>query len=82
MNSDYVSKFAFTLAEVLITIGIIGVIAAVTLPAVISNTQNKQLETGLKKSVSVIEQALNMYQAEYGNRISAGDIKNEQLKSI
>ena len=51
-----ISKIAFTLAEVLITLGIIGVVAALTLLAVISNTQNKQLESGLKKGASVIEQ--------------------------
>lgn len=37
-------KFAFTLAEVLITLGIIGVVAVITLPAVINNSRNKQLE--------------------------------------
>lgn len=35
---------AFTLAEVLITLGIIGVVAAMTLPTLINNAQNKQLE--------------------------------------
>ena len=35
----------FTLAEVLITLGIIGVVAALTLPSVINNFREKQLET-------------------------------------
>ena len=35
------SKCAFTLAEVLITLGIIGVVAALTLPSVITNYQKK-----------------------------------------
>ena len=35
-------KKAFTLAEVLITLGIIGVVAAITLPSVINNTKNKE----------------------------------------
>ncbi|MFQ8625733.1 MAG: type II secretion system protein [Candidatus Gastranaerophilaceae bacterium] len=39
----------FTLAEVLITLGIIGVVAALTLPAVITNTQNKERQEALKK---------------------------------
>ncbi len=82
MKPTNLSKFAFTLAEVLITLGIIGVVAALTLPAVISNTQNKQLESGLKKGASVIEQALNMYQAEYGDKIAAGNIPNEELKPL
>lgn len=36
----------FTLAEVLITLGIIGVVAAMTMPTLINNTKNKELETG------------------------------------
>ena len=34
-------KVAFTLAEVLITLGIIGIVAALTLPAFISNVQGR-----------------------------------------
>lgn len=34
----------FTLAEVLITLGIIGVVAAMTLPALVNQTQGKELE--------------------------------------
>ena len=34
----------FTLAEVLITLGIIGVVAAMTLPALVNHTQGKELE--------------------------------------
>ncbi|PWL77324.1 hypothetical protein DBY21_05240, partial [Candidatus Gastranaerophilales bacterium] len=59
-------KKAFTLSEVLITLGVIGIVAAMTLPAVINNSRNKQLEAGLKRSYSVLGQALNMYQAETG----------------
>ena len=49
---------AFTLAEVLITLGIIGVVAAITLPTLINRTQNKQLQTAFKKAYSVQSQAL------------------------
>lgn len=62
---------AFTLAEVLITLGIIGVVAAMTLPALITSNRNKQMETGLKRSYSLIQQALEMYQAETGERLKA-----------
>ena len=44
----------FTLAEVLITVGIIGVIAAMTMPVLIANKKAKELETALKKNTSVI----------------------------
>lgn len=45
---------AFTLAEVLITLGIIGVVASLTMPVLINNTQNKILETQLAKSKNII----------------------------
>ncbi len=51
-------KCAFTLAEVLITLGIIGIVAAMTMPSLINKTQNKQLETAFKKAYSVHSQAL------------------------
>lgn len=75
-------KFSFTLAEVLITLGIIGIVAALTLPTVINNTKNKQLETGLKRAYSLISQALNLYQAENGERLKQGDLQSLELKPI
>ena len=41
-------KKAFTLAEVLITLGIIGVVAVLTVPNIISNYQEKVLDTKIK----------------------------------
>ncbi len=72
-------RTAFTLAEVLITLGIIGIVAALTLPVIISDVKNSQLEAGLKKAYSVLGQALNMYQAENGERIVAGDATNRRM---
>ena len=46
------------MAEVLITLGIIGVVAAMTMPVLIGNYQRKALETSFKKSYSVISQAM------------------------
>ena len=48
----------FTLAEVLITLAIIGVVAALTIPSVIVNTQQQEFKTGLKKAVSVLNEAI------------------------
>ena len=45
---------AFTLAEVLITLGIIGVVAAFTMPTLVNKTQTKVLETQYKKAISVL----------------------------
>lgn len=50
-------KKAFTLAEVLITLGIIGTVAALTLPSVIQNYQKKQTVIRLKAIYSILDQA-------------------------
>ncbi len=51
---------AFTLAEVLITLAIIGVVAAISIPSVISNSQQQEFKTGLRKAVSVLNSAITM----------------------
>ena len=73
---------AFTLAEVLVTLGIIGVVAAMTLPTVIDNSRNKQLETALKRSYSVLSQALEMYYAEEGVKLTPKNCGVLKLKPI
>lgn len=75
-------KHAFTLAEVLITLGIIGVVAALTLPALIQNHRNKELQTGLKKGYSILSQALELYQAQNGERIKEGNVGHRKLKNL
>lgn len=49
---------AFTLAEVLITLGIIGVVAALTLPNLIGDYRNRVVETRLQKFYSLMNQAI------------------------
>ena len=56
-------KRAFTLAEVLITLAIIGVVAAISIPSVISNSQQQEFKTGLRKAVSVLNSAITMNMA-------------------
>lgn len=73
---------AFTLAEILITLGIIGVVAAMTLPTLITSNRNKQLETALKRSYSLLSQALNMYQAANGEPVTSENIGEYELKPI
>lgn len=74
------NKSAFTLAEVLITLGIIGVVAAMTLPSVINNTKNKQLENAFKVAYSTLSQAvLNMRTSDgegLKNRYAVYDSEN------
>ena len=62
-------KRAFTLAEVLITLGIIGIVAALTMPALIGNYRKKQTVTQLKKVYSALYQSVQMSQIEYGDII-------------
>ena len=51
-------RSAFTLAEVLITLGIIGVVASLTLPSVINKYQEKVTVTKVKKAYSTMNNAL------------------------
>lgn len=53
-------KLAFTLAEVLITLGIIGIVAAMTIPTLINKKQKAEIETQLKENYSIIQQSLKM----------------------
>lgn len=53
------SKNAFTLAEVLITLGIVGVVASLTMPSIIKHYQHKALEASFKKSYANLYNALN-----------------------
>ena len=61
-----IKNSGFTLAEVLITLGIIGVIAAMTLPAVINKTRGKELEAQYKKAYSILTQTVNRLNADQG----------------
>ena len=56
--------YGFTLAEILITLGIIGIVAAITLPTLIQNQRNKQLQVQLKKTYSELSQVAKLYMEE------------------
>ena len=51
-------RFGFTLAEVLITLGIIGVVAAFTIPTLMNDIADAQYKTAYKKAYSTLSQAL------------------------
>ena len=57
-------KIGFTLAEVIITIGIIGVVAAMTIPTLIHRAQNKILENQTKHFYAMMTQAFRRYMAD------------------
>ena len=59
-------KFGFTLAEVLITLSIIGVVAAITMPALIQNHKKSVVETRLAKFYSTMNQVVKRAEVDYG----------------
>ena len=68
---------AFTLAEVLITLGIIGVVAALTLPTLISNYKNQVYVNKLKKMVSLLENGIRKAAADEDT-----DVKNSEFYKL
>ena len=67
------NKFAFTLAEVLITLGIIGIVAAMTIPTLLTNYQKKSTAIKAKKAYAELLQAIKL--SEYDNEsIESWDI--------
>ena len=62
-------RFGFTLAEVLITLVIIGVIAAMTIPTLMNNTNQQEFRVGLKKAISALNQAMSLNYALEGTTV-------------
>ncbi len=69
-------KFGFTLAEVLITLGIIGVVVAMTIPNLIATHQKKQTVVKLQKAISVMNQA---YRLAYDD---VGEVTAEEARAL
>ena len=71
-------NLAFTLAEVLITLAIIGVVAAMTIPTLVNKYQDRVNETRYKKAVSMLSQAvqLAMAQADSPGNMTHTDLWN------
>ncbi|MBQ3641415.1 type II secretion system protein [bacterium] len=78
-------KIGFTLAEVLITLVIIGVIAAMTVPTLMNNTQGQEYKSALKKAISAANQALTLHYAlegEGANSAGDGDVGAMRLTEL
>ena len=72
-------KFGFTLAEVLITLAVIGVVAAMTIPTMVANYQKQQYVTQLKKAYTELSQALQQMMVDEGvEKVSATDVLTQQ----
>ena len=77
-------KIAFTLAEVLITLGIIGVVAAMTMPTLINDINKKHWITGYKKAFSELSQIHQLLNSETGGSYMAecNDFDDVCLKNL
>ena len=63
---NYSLKKGFTLAEVLITLAIVGIVAAMTIPTLVHKYQAKVLKTQFVKAYSLFSQQLEFAQNDYG----------------
>lgn len=76
IESDLISRFllskivkrtlAFSLAEVLFTLIVIGIVASITIPALIQNTKDAELKTTWKSTFADLNQALSRVKQENG----------------
>lgn len=64
---------AFTLAEILIVLGIIGIIAALTIPTLMQNFQDSELSTATKAMTSILTQAVNKASVDNDGIITGSD---------
>ena len=85
-TSDSLRCAAFTLAEVLITLGIIGIVAAMTIPTLINNFQAKQYETKLKQAYTLTTNAISYLHSQdiwvYGKTWTGNDISFAKEKTF
>lgn len=63
-------KNGFTLSEILIALVITGVIAAITVPQILQNTQKKELQAALIKTYSELNQIARKFSSDYGVSVS------------
>ena len=64
-------KSGFTLAEVLITLVVIGIIAAMTVPAIMNNIKGHEYRSALKKAIATANQAVTMHYVTEGAGLRA-----------
>lgn len=63
---NFVNRIAFTLAEVLVTLGIIGVVAAMTMPVLIQHHRKTEIATSVKKFYTNMSQAILLSEIDNG----------------
>jgi prepilin-type N-terminal cleavage/methylation domain-containing protein len=75
-------KSAFTLAEVLITLLIIGVVASMVVPNIIMETQKAELKESFRKTFSDIDQATKLIAVDNGGTIAGTFTGRDSLKNL
>ena len=75
------NRNGFTLMEILISLGIVGVVAAVTIPSLVSSTNNKNIGNALARSVELIQQGFTNIKVEAQTN-SADDTVFENIAMI
>ena len=85
-GGNYLSSYSkgFTLAEVLVTLGIIGVVSAMTVPSLMQNYQRQSYVTQLHKVYNEMQQAIVQYQTDRNavNLTEAGLTSNAAIQSF
>lgn len=76
------NKAGFTLAEILITLGVIGVISAMTIPSLIADISNRKMETRFKKAYAQLNEMSKRYMAENDMAIPIGVKRGDSLAKI
>lgn len=66
-------KKAFTLAEILITLGIIGVVAALTMPSLMANYKKSVAKNQFKKTYSTLTNAFNQTVQDLGESVNCSN---------
>ena len=81
-TSGNIRRLAFTLAEVLITLGIIGVVAAMTMPSLIEQHRKSEYITRLKRFYTTMQQAVLLYNYHTGETSGNWDNPESSYESI
>ncbi len=84
LNRHRLFQPSFTLAEVLITLGIIAIVATMTLPTIIQKQQTKAILTSLNKSYSELQNIVNLISNNYGEDVGVvvKQLDNNQLNQL
>jgi len=70
-------KEGFTLAEVLITLLIIGVIASIVIPGIINDTREAEFNAGIKKIYADLSNAIKMIQVNNGGEVNLSNLRGD-----